>query len=71
VKRSPVPYGSASMHPSYFLYGGYAGMSGAGGFRGYVWSGNDKLNQSDSDMRITDHSTEDVGSKKLDVQQAS
>jgi len=71
TRRSPVPYSSASMHPSYFGYGGYAGMTTAGEFCGYVWAGNDKLNQTDSDTRIMDHSTEDVGSEKLDVQQAS
>ena len=71
ARRSPVPYGNASMHPGYFGYGGYTSMTTPGGYRGHMWSGNDKLNQTDTDMRITDHSTEDVGSEKLDVQQAS
>ncbi|ONK64845.1 uncharacterized protein A4U43_C07F30580 [Asparagus officinalis] len=67
--RSPVPYGYTVFNVG---FGGYSGMPSVG-YHGYVWSGDDKSNPTDNDVRITNHSngTEDVGSEKLESPQVS
>lgn len=69
-RRSPS-YGNAFMYPGYGY--GYSGVAPTGGYRGYLWAGNDKLNQTDSDIRLTDSTTgaDDLANEKLEIQQTS